>query len=56
MFSFGVLELLIIAVGIAFYGFLLWLAWTLVMSVKGIRDEVSLMRQELRKLLEVKGV
>lgn len=50
MIGFGVWEVLLVSVGVAFYGFLLWLAWTLVMSVKGIRDELSSMRQELRGL------
>jgi hypothetical protein len=44
VFEFGLL------IALAFYGFIIWLAWTLVTSVKGIREEMTLVREELRKL------
>lgn len=47
--NFGVWELLLVVVGFGFYGFLLWLAWTLVMSVKGIRQELALLRKDVRR-------
>lgn len=44
--NIGVWEILLMAVGLGFYGLLFWLVWTLVMSVKGIREELSLLRKE----------
>lgn len=36
------------ALGILFWGFLLWLAWLLVTSVKGVHTELT----QIRKLLQ----
>ena len=36
--------------GLAFYGFLLWLAWTLVQAIRGIERELGLIRRELGDL------
>lgn len=46
--NLGVWEFLLLVGAIGFYGFLLWLAWTLVMSVRGIHRELALLRKDLR--------
>lgn len=46
--NLGVWEFLLLVGGIGFYGFLLWLAWTLVMSVRGIHRELALLRKDFR--------
>ena len=45
----GVWELGLV-LGIAFYAFIIWLAWTLVSAVKGIQEELKLVREELNTL------
>jgi len=45
----------LVVVVMAFYGLAFWLAWTLVMSVKGIHEELSMIRREWSRRLDEGG-
>jgi hypothetical protein len=52
MMSFGFVEILAVLMGLAGLGFwalLLWLAWTLVMSVRGIHTEITRLADQLER-------
>jgi hypothetical protein len=50
MINFGFSEVFVVLMGLAGLGFwvlLLWLAWTLVMSVRGIHHEIARLADQL---------
>ncbi len=52
MINFGFSEIFVVLmglVGVGFWALLLWLAWTLVMSVRGIHSEIARLADHLER-------